>query len=184
MASDTDICNIALSYLGANKIIDISDKTFEADICLLNYANVRDAVLEDVNWTFATKRIVLKSPDDPPPLFGFSNSFTLTNDILRVIRVNNNRGEWVKEGNKILIDSDTIEIMAIVQVTDPQRFPASFISAFASRLAAEIALPITSSSKHQDKMITMYTAKKKWAIGNDGRQGVNRARTNSRRNIR
>ncbi len=184
MASDTDICNMALSYLGGNSIIEMTDQTTEAELCRLNYATARDAVLEDCNWSFAIYRIVLESPEDPSPIFGFSNAFLLPSTVVRVIEVNDGDDDWALELGRVLINAGRIEVVAIKRVTDPGVFPPSFVTALAARLAAEIALPLTSSPAHQERMIQMYSAKINWAKANDGRQGKSRIRRNGSRFIR
>ena len=167
---------MALSYLGANSIIEITDETEEAKLCLRNYDNTRDAVLEDVNWTFATRRIILGTPCTESPIFGYGNKFLVPAEVLRIISVNDNQYEWVLEEGFILSDSGMLEVIAVVKVENPHAFPPSFVTAFASRLAAEIALPITNSPTQMNKMIEMYQAKKLWARANDGRQGLNKVK--------
>jgi len=171
MASDTDICNMALSYLGANKIIEMTDKTTEASLCQLNFDFCRDAILEEVNWSFAKKRFVLAAPDKDKPAFGYGFSFVLPVNVLRVITVNDNKVDWEIEDRRILTDSSSLNILAIIRITDSSKFSPMFIQAFAAYLAAEIALPLTNSTAQQSAMAQMYIAKKRWAQGNDGRQG-------------
>lgn len=179
MASQTDICNMALSYLGANQIIEISDASPEATLCNLNWESCLEAVLEDVNWTFATKRYKYDSPRTEAPKFGWSFSYALPAEVLRVIEVNENKYEWALEDGNILTDMGSVEVLAIVKVTDTTKFPPQFVKALAAFLASEIALPLTNSPVHQQAMGQQYMAKRKWAQGNDGRQGRSKRRISS-----
>lgn len=67
MASETDICNIALSHLGdvANvSSIDPPEGSAQAQHCARFYPIARDALLELHPWSFITKRITLPLLDD------------------------------------------------------------------------------------------------------------------------
>lgn len=196
--SDTDIMNMALAYLGASLIIDRKDPSQEALICDLNYDEVRDSVLEDVNWSFAIKRFVLSSPLVDKPAYRFANAFEVPPEVLRVICLDDDRPPmggvypmsgrffdnsmehtnipWVLEEGKILTDAMKINFRAIIRVTDPNKFTKSFVGCLAARLASEIALPITNSPDMQARMVDMYMGKKRWAQANDGRQGLNQVR--------
>lgn len=176
MPSDTDICNSAISKLGGNQIMDITDESPEAQLCRANYDLVRDAVLEDVNWTFATKRFVFTAANLDAPLFGFTKAYTIPAEVLRVIDINDGRDDWVKEGEEILTDAGKINMIAIIRERDPEKYSPSFVQCMAAKLASEIALPLTNSKTQRDAMVEEYLAKKNWAQSNDGRQGRNKVR--------
>ena len=169
--SKTEICNMALSLLGANLIMEGHDETTEARLCNLNYDNCLEAVLEDVNWTFATKRFKYENPVKAKPEFGYANAFLIDTNILRVIEVNKNRHDWVLEERHILTDQSVVDVKAVIKVSDANMYPPGFVKALAAYLASEIALPLTNNPAHQQAMAQMYMAKKIWAQGNDGRQG-------------
>lgn len=169
--SDTDICNMAISFLGGNKIIDITDETPEAELCRLNYDAVRDAALEDVDWTFAIQRYRVGAELVDTPVYGYAYSYQLQPEIIRILDVNDNEIQWVLEHKCILCDSSTINYRAIVRVENPALFSAGFVQAFAARLAMQIALPLTNSVNQFDRMTNLYALMKKMAQANDGRQG-------------
>lgn len=177
--STTDICNMALSYLGANPIIEIHDKTPEANLCKLNFNSCRDAVLEDIDWTFATRRYLFEAYLRIKPVFGYHYAYELPNEVLRVIEVNENKIDWALEERKILCDATACYVKAIVRIEDPDQWSPNFIKALASYLASEIALPLTNSPAVQQQMAAMYMAKRQFAQGNDGRQGRNVRRYSS-----
>ena len=89
MASEVDICNQALSWLGANQIITLADGTTESIICKAKYAPLRDDVLEKVPWTFAIVRLQLAA-DVSVPAFGYANKFILPKTVLSVLNAYNN----------------------------------------------------------------------------------------------
>jgi len=62
MASDVDICNLALAHIADNanvSSIDPSDNSQQADWCVRFYPIARDQLLSIHTWSFNTKRIAL-----------------------------------------------------------------------------------------------------------------------------
>lgn len=86
MASQVSICNQALGWLGANLITSLDDDNKEAALCKANYDDIRDAVLEEREWTFAVRRITL-APLVLTPVYGYANQFLLPSDVIRVLNV-------------------------------------------------------------------------------------------------
>jgi hypothetical protein len=59
MASEVDICNLALGHLGDNATVaslDPPEGSAQAEHCARFYALARDSILELHDWNFATKR--------------------------------------------------------------------------------------------------------------------------------
>ena len=62
MASEVDICNLALARLGDNATvasIDPPEGSAQAEHCARFYAIARDSLLEMHAWKFATRRVQL-----------------------------------------------------------------------------------------------------------------------------
>ncbi len=60
MASDLDICNLALSHLGDEaNIASLTEGSAQAEHCKRFYPLARDATLEKHTWSFATRRTSL-----------------------------------------------------------------------------------------------------------------------------
>ena len=59
MASEVDICNLALSHLRVAAIVSLLDTTTRAAACNTHYAVARDTVLREHAWGFAKKRKIL-----------------------------------------------------------------------------------------------------------------------------
>lgn len=176
--SEVTICNLALSWLAGNLIISIDDDINEAKLCKANYELSRDAVLETMAWTFATKRYTL-TPEVSAPSWGYAYQFTIPADIITLLDVTNksdtpngaNDLDWRREGNLILCDAEKVYVKAIFRVTDPARFPPNFVQAVAARLAAEIAIPLTESQQLMMTMEGKYKDRLLIAAGSDGIQG-------------
>ena len=60
MATETSICNAALNLLGSSNITSIDDDNTKARLCKSNYDELRQAVLEEGNWSFAMRRYKLE----------------------------------------------------------------------------------------------------------------------------
>lgn len=180
MTSPVQIANLALSWMGQNQINSFTDNQNEAIVMNANYALSRDKVLNDVAWTFALRRETLAPVADALD-FGAGNKFLIPNDVLRVQRVYrpNNASQsgifiaarWVREGQYIIANEDTVWAHFIVRVTDTQLFSPSFVHALAARLAADTALTFTENQKLEEKMEAKYEAKLAEAVYADGSQG-------------
>ena len=166
MASEVDICNTALTKLGATTIISLTDDDPKATVMNLRYPLVRDAELRRHRWKFSLRRASLPALSETPS-FGFSRQFQLPTDplCLRVIQVgefhvgldlSDYRGApnemYSIEGTRLLTNfAAPLKLRYIAQITDSTQFDAAFVEALASRLAYECCERITqSSSKKQD----------------------------------
>ncbi len=188
MASEVSICNQALSWLGGEPISRLDSDTTEAILCNANYALLRDTVIEEGKWTFATARFKLV-PNPTGPAYGYAYRFELPSQILIVTHVTNNNSnkndsndyDYRIEGGFILCDDSVVWIKAIVQITDPSKFTATFVQALAARIANDIAMPLTESKAKEERMQKKYDAHIATALAIDGMQGKSdRVKTNSR----
>jgi len=178
--SEVSICNLAVSWLSGNLITSLDDPQKEAKLCKANYADARDAVLEDADWTFATRRYRL-TPEVAVPIYGYSHQFLIPYDVIRIIAVsktgtndstNEETGlDWLKEENHILANEAVVYVRAIFRITDTNKFDSSFKHALAARIASDIAIPLTKSRSMQETMYALYQTKLGNAKSNDGRQG-------------
>lgn len=179
MSSEVSICNQALSWLGVSPILTLDDVTKPAQLCKANYAQLRDTVLEEANWTFATKRFKFQTPEAVAPEYGYTYSFLVPTTTLLIIECNDSASaqgnydlDWRYEDNRILTNSPVIYAKCIVQVTDPKKFTNTFRQTLAARIAAELAVPLTESSTKETKMWNLYAAKLGVARSVDGKQGA------------
>ena len=182
MASEVTICNQAISRLGGNLIISIDDTSTEAKLCKANYAELRDAVIQDRQWTFATERFLLPRvaplPEDTDPN-QFTHRYLIPPTVLTVIRASSEKDDrrpnpdpFRVEGEYITSDAAKMYVKAIVQVVDPNKFHPMFRQALAVRLAAEICVALTASTKVQQALFGEYQALLLNAETVDGMQGT------------
>tara|TARA_R110000851_G_C12921236_1_gene550323 strand:- start:155 stop:790 length:636 start_codon:yes stop_codon:yes gene_type:complete len=85
MASETDICNIALSHIRAGSINSLDDNSLQAKQCKLMYPILRDQMLTDNDWQFSAKRQPLVLLDEE--VFGYSRVYKYPNDCLYINRI-------------------------------------------------------------------------------------------------
>ena len=178
MASEVDICNKALLSLGASQIISLDDPQTEAALCKQLYADLRDAVMQAHDWTFATRRRNLpKGGTDPT--FRYANCFPLPSGVLYVSEVNkitrtDPTKDWQVEDDCIVMDDIACAAKLIMQVTDTSKFSPLFIQALQARLAADMAIPLTSNGKLEESKWALYRSKVREATNRDGQQGKSR----------
>ena len=152
--SQVDICNKALTKIGAQRIVAITDDTKAAKSLRAIWDMQRDVELAAHPWSFAMTRVQLPALLTAPD-YGWARSFQLPADCLRIVEVGENwtlylpseAGEFFQiEGTKILCDeSSPLRMRYIKQVTNTGEFPALFAEALACGLAAELALDSTDS---------------------------------------
>ncbi len=178
MASEVDICNKALLSLGAAQIISLDDPQTEAVLCKQLYADLRDAVLQAHDWSFAIERINLpKGGTDPT--FRYANAFPLPGRVLYVMEVNkivrtDPVRDWQVENDAIVTDDINCAAKLLKQVIDTSKFAPLFIQALQARLAADMAIPLTSNGKLEQAKWSLYRSKIMEAAGRDGQQGKSR----------
>lgn len=180
MSSKTEICNLAVSWLGGNRITSVEhDDTLEARLCRANYEMSRTSVLEEREWTFAAKRIEL-TPMADEPSFGFRNKFMLPSHLLRVIGVYNINDKNVQqpetitylvEGNTILCNEEVIHVKYISDEINTALFSSLFNQALAAHIASNICTALTENVTLQSNMYMLYEDKLYRASSSDALQG-------------
>jgi len=180
--SETRIANMALTFLGATPITSLDDQGSEGKIVNIHFEQSRDAALEAREWTFAVKRTDLAALTEGPN-WGFGQAFQIPADTLRILEVRDdmqgrvnyqelmNSLNWRREGDQIVTDAQLIRIRYLARITDPARYTAAFVQAFAARLAMDIAVGLTQSRAMFNDMAALYAAKIREAAATDGMQG-------------
>lgn len=179
-ASEVEICNLAISWLAGNKITSLDDdSSTEAKLCRANYNMSRRAVLEEREWTFAVKRVVL-TPLALTPEFGYNFAFSVPSESLRILQVYSQRHTTLRnppslhhviEDNQIYADEETILCKFLADVKITTKFSSLFDQALAGHIAANIAVPLTESKEMQANMLILYEDKLLRATSSDSLQG-------------
>jgi hypothetical protein len=162
MADETSICNLALAKLGIDPIMALSDASKPAQYCKRFYESTRDEVLSAHRWNFAMARATLNRLSTGPA-FEWAYAYQLPADCLRVLQLNGydeteQKGMFAIEGRQMFTDEDTAQVRYISRVTDASAWPALFIDALATKLASNIAAPLTGSRTASTEMLSLYAS--------------------------
>jgi hypothetical protein len=162
MASQVEIFNRAIVLLGEERITSPTQDVKAARELSAVWDTTRKALLRSYRWGFAMKRASLAALATPP-LAQFDRQFLLPADFLRLDFVGEffvgasltdyrtiDESEYglaqVAEGTVIETDMQApLPIRYIGDVTDPNRFDALFVEAFAGKLAVDVASTLTNS---------------------------------------
>ena len=160
MATNIDICNLALAHLGEAQIVSLVEDNARAAACNLRYAFVRDEVLRAHRWNFAQKRVGLVA--GAAPAFGWAKSFLLPADCLRVCEFNGTEegqiigNEYIIEGRSILTNETTANIVYVFREEDVTKYDSIFINALALKLAAALTENIRGTSEKSGDLMAAY----------------------------
>jgi len=170
--SEVQICNNALIKVGSDIISSLTENTKGAKLCNQLYSILRDELLRMHPWNFAVKRVQLAAESTAPD-FEFTYQYQLPSDFLRLLDVYNYSTRYRVEGDKVLSDDDTIQIIYIAQITDPQMFDSAFSEVLATRLASEIAYSLSGSRSLADSLTEIYSRKLSMAKMADAQENYN-----------
>ncbi len=170
MASDIDVINGALSKLGEQPILAITDLSPAARIANRTYNDIRDALLREYDWNFATKRASLAA-DEAAPEWGYARAFTLPSDSLRLVLLNNTSDQdWRNEGGRVVTDMTAPLQIKYVALVPVDAMDSTFREALAARCAMEWAEALTATSSVVKEMTLLYKNKLPVARVADGQE--------------
>ena len=142
-----NICNEALNMIGAEPIQSFEQNTKNAMRCASIYDSSRKALIRMHPWSFAKKRVKL-SPVTTTPTFGYSHSFPLPSDFIRVI--DTGAIEYEIEGRYILANSNQINLVYVSDQDNEQLWDSLFAECMALYLVHKLAKAITGSNAEAD----------------------------------
>jgi len=170
--SEVKICNMALAKIGSDfQISAIGEDGREGEQCEVFYEHTRDHLLQSHPWNFAIGRSAL-SQDATSPSFEYSNQFLLPGDHLRAIELYDEDEEFKIEGDRLLTDASTANLIYIKKVTNTTLFPPLFVEALATRLAAEMAQVIADDNRLSERLFVEFEKKFREAKRRDGQEGT------------
>jgi hypothetical protein len=185
MASEVDICNLALGHIGdAAEITSIAppDGSSQAALCKKFYPISRDECLAEFDWGFAMKRQLLAKLSGTAPS-GWNYWFTVPNPFLAARAVvaedYDTPSEYKLEsdgdhGTVVLTMVDPAEMWYTSTISDTTKFPPVFVHGLSWMLASYLSIPITRDPKIKQICIEQYKeviGKAKALDGNQGKLG-------------
>lgn len=178
MASDIQICNMAIGALGSGKLIaNFTEKSDEARACNLHYDTARDKVLAEFPWPFASKYgalgLVATTPNDD-----WLYSYGYPSDCITAIKVvgagrNPARNQEIpfEVGNSgtsriILTNQADAVLKYTARITNTGLFPPDFVKVLSLYLAAQIGPSITGGDpfKAVPRVTQLYAFEKSQAM--------------------
>jgi hypothetical protein len=162
VASDVDICNMALGHIGVSEAIeDLTGTTLESQTCALHFAPARDSLLAEYAWPFATRRAVLAEVEGAVRT-DWAYVYALPSDCLnaRGLVTPGDRNPPVEgrypfrleaaddgESLVLLTDLEAAELVYTLQHTTTAAWPPGFVDTLALRLAARLASPLKKDAR-------------------------------------
>ncbi len=151
MASEVQICNMALLEVGDLSITALTDATKEGRACNVLYPLMRDLMTYSHPWNFAMKRADITASLTTDPAFPDDwYAYTLPADCLRVWEFYGSDEEWIVEnGASGLIfmtpQDEEIYVRYIAKVTEAGRFNPAYVECLVKRLGAALATKLLGS---------------------------------------
>jgi len=165
-----DICNLALSHIGQDAITQADldgDLNESARHLNTNFDFSRDFVLRAKGWRFASVKEALVATEDE--VSNWDYVYTYPAKCLRINKLfydTESKDPVPIEFEVVYLPSEDKKVIATgyddayidynYQVTDPDLFDASFITALAYLLAAKIAKPLTGDNDTAKLMLELY----------------------------
>jgi hypothetical protein len=174
MASDVSIANRALTKLGADRILLLTDETQAARTINSMYTDVRDAEIRRYTWKFSIKRTSLSALATAPE-WGFDFQYPLPFDYLGLVQVNeyyvrsltDKNAAWSVEGGNILTNFEApLKLRYKARIENPAMFDPLFVEVLACKLALEACETLTQSGSKYDAAAQGY----KFALAEAARQ--------------
>ena len=172
MGSQTklSVSNLALGEIGAQRLISFptgSDTSASAKLIYLFYDVVRDEVLCEHPWSFATKDAVLTVLADTPVITtdGMRYVYTLPTDYLKIValsdfyatfRIQAGAGYTGNPALVLLSDTPSLKIKYVFQNDTPSSYFPKFVTAFATKLASKVGFNLTESRNKAADLLERY----------------------------
>uniref|UniRef100_A0A6M3L139 Putative tail protein n=1 Tax=viral metagenome TaxID=1070528 RepID=A0A6M3L139_9ZZZZ len=156
--SRTEICNKALTLVGANPIVSIDDDTQNARVVNRVYELSLKSILSEAPWVFALRRSLLALSTDTLEWYDNSENYVYArpNEVIRIFRTNDRDAIWRVQGDYIISDTDDLGVEYVYYNNTPSSYTASFVEAFVDKLCSDIAFMILNSKTVAENFLEKY----------------------------
>lgn len=161
MATQLDICNMALSNIGCLQIQSLTDESESARLLLLNWDRCLESVLREFPWNFATQVKYLNETEDAPPDYRYA--YVYPADCLKIQVVGPSTKmpfpyEVRSNGtDKIIVtNADNAVCKYTTKIKDTTIFDPAFVEALAYKLSYEINNAKTGNAQQTSEMQERY----------------------------
>ena len=154
--------NDALTHLGANRIVSLTDGSTESAVMNQIYDGVLDSVMRAYPWNCLITRTQLAA-STTTPAFQFDYQYPLPTDpyCIRVLEMEETRADdlWKIEGRNLLTDASTCKIRYLGRPDDVGNIDGLLAAAISARLAADSAYTLVQSNALMQSMWALYQQK-------------------------
>lgn len=166
--TNTDICNMALSYIAKGRITSLDERTEQARQCKLHYDHLRKMLLRRYTWGFAKRVNRLARLDTGIP--GWEYVYAYPQKCLSIRLIYNEQNAEKKEMEKsdfdVVIIRDNVKAVAChvenafaeytYDTTDAEIMSEDFIEALSRLLASTIAMTLTGNANIQQMNYQLF----------------------------
>lgn len=156
------VANLALAKIGSKFISSFNDPLTEAKVINKVYDFVRDEFLCDHPWSFALTRVQLNQLAVTIPMTsdGVSVAYQVPADFLKAYMISDPSAtyklETINGVRVILSDTTGLQMVYVYRNDNPATYFGQALTAFATRLAAEIAFNLTNATKKSEALRKLY----------------------------
>lgn len=176
VTTSTQICNMALSRLGAETISNLDDdESINAGWCKFIYPRARNWLLRKHEWVFAIRRETLALPggDNLTP---YTYKYQKPANMLRFLELLDYTyakplvaapNSWIIEDQYIYANLENAVARYIWEVTNTQRFDETFVQVLALLIAHRLTMWITVNDRIRTEVYQQFRFEMREAIGLD-----------------
>lgn len=156
--SRTELCNKALTLVGANPIVSIDDDNQNARVINRVYELSLKSILSEAPWVFALRRALMAQSTDTLAWYDTNENYLYVrpNDVIRVFRTNDRDAIWRQQGDYIISDTSGLGVEYVYFDNTPSTYTASFTEAFVDKLCSDIAFMILNSKTVAETFLEKY----------------------------
>lgn len=168
--NSTDLCNMALGYIGQGRIASREEESEQARNCALYYDIVRQNLLTGYVWEFAQKQIKLALLD--AKTLGWDYTYAFPASALIVRKVFDEEHAWMKDDREaeftvVSVNETQKGVAANIKnawceytadMDNTSSFPPAFQQALVYSLAAAMAYPLCGSVQLQQQYYQLAQA--------------------------
>lgn len=167
-ASQIDIYNMALGFIGTRTVSSVNDRTPETIQCNLYWDRARRAALRDYPYPFAQTRVELTEKTLPTGYESWQYCYAFPSNALKVSRVDDGRARgrseafevgYGSEGSLVFTNISNAVATCTIDVEDITFWDELFVMAIAYRLAMLIAVPLLKNNSQKiQELSQLYQA--------------------------
>lgn len=158
--TNIDICNRALTLIGAPTITSFDDGSREAEVCEQLYDHTYSALLAETNWNFATEDQQLAQSSTTPTDTTWNYQYLLPSAYVNLVCFYTSGGtiiqDYRKQGDHVLCNYNTVFVKFIAKPAENE-LPAWFERYLVYRLAHDFQEPVMIGGTTQDRLLVQVS---------------------------